>query len=289
MNSIVEKAYAKLNLSLDIRGRHPDGYHEMLMVMQTIDLCDDIKITLNDEGRFTAASNLGFLPADRRNIAAAAAELFLKEAGMEGAGADIVMQKRIPVCAGMGGGSSDAAAVLRALNRLTGAGFSAEKLEAMGLELGSDVPFCVRGGTALASGRGEKLAHAAPLPDCDIVVCKPRFSISTPTLFRLVDGCKLRYHPDTRGLTAALESGSVADVARRMYNVFETVLPRRYVDISAIKSVFMDFGALGTVMTGTGSAVFAIFDNTDTAAQARDALRERYGTAYLAKPVGKVL
>ena len=204
MNEIEVKAYAKLNLSLDVLGKLPGGYHEMKMVMQTASLCDEVHIALRPGGDVTVQSNFGFLPRDGGNIAVKAATAFFAAAGMADAGADITLRKRIPVGAGLGGGSADAAAVLRGLNALCGAKLDADALEALGAQLGSDVPFCIRGGTRLAVGRGEKLLPAPEMPECGIVICKPRFSIRTPELFSKIDSRRSRIHPDTEGLLAAM-------------------------------------------------------------------------------------
>ena len=284
-NSICEKAYAKLNLSLDVLGALPDGYHEMKMVMQSVSLCDDVTVTLNDTGAVTMESNFGFLPCDGRNIAVKAAQCFLEKAGLTAVGAHIRLQKRIPVGAGMAGGSTDAAAVLRALNRLCGTGFSRETLEALGGTLGSDVPFCIAGGTRLATGRGEVLAPLPPMPECALVICKPRFSIKTPELFARIDSRSSRIRPDTEGLIGALEAKDVAGIARRMYNVFEDVLPRHCGEIAVIKSRLLDAGARGAVMTGTGSAVFGIFADAAAAEAAVASLRGQYRECFTARPV----
>ena len=180
MTCINEKAYAKINISLDITGKRPDGYHDMLMVMQTITLCDDITVTLTPGRASRAESNLRFVPCDERNLAVRAANVFFAETGIGNMGAHIKMQKRIPVGAGMAGGSSDAAAVLRALNKLCGAGLDRVRLEQLAAHIGSDVAFCVCGGTQLASGRGELLSPLPSMPECGVVVCKPDFSVSTP-------------------------------------------------------------------------------------------------------------
>lgn len=283
------KAHAKLNLSLDVLGRLDNGYHEMRMLMQSVELCDEVGIRLSDSGSVFLHTNFGFLPRDDRNIAARAAKLFFAETGMEGAGAEIRLKKRIPVGAGLGGGSSDAAAVLRGLNQLTGAGLSRARLEELGGRLGSDVPFCVAGGTQLASGRGDELEDVSPLPDCAIVICKPPFPIQTPYLFSRIDGRRSRIHPDTEGMLAALDGGDLTGVVRRMYNVFEDVLPRNCRAVGEIKSRFLDMGALGTVMSGTGSAVFAVFGDEERAAAARDALRGSYRECFLTRPRGKLL
>ena len=182
-----EKAYAKLNISLDVGAKRDDGYHEMNMVMQTVSLCDELTVAQTDDGRISARSNLRFIPSDDRNLAVKAAKVFQAAAGSEGQGLLLTLKKRIPVGAGMAGGSSDAAAVLRALNRMHGGRFSRTELEALAGQVGSDVAFCVAGGTALAKGRGEILEALPPLPACAIAICKPEFSISTPELFRKLD------------------------------------------------------------------------------------------------------
>ena len=284
MKEIEVKAFAKLNLSLDVLGRLENGYHEMKMVMQTASLCDDVSIRLTQGGEITVQSNFGFLPRDGNNIAAKAARAFFAAADMPGAGAAITLRKRIPVGAGLGGGSADAAAVLRGLNALCPAPLDGAALEALGETLGSDVPFCVRGGTRLAVGRGERLLPAPGMPPCGIVICKPRFSIRTPDLFARIDSRRSRIHPDTDGLLAALAAGDLPGIARRMYNVFEDVLPRKSSEIGTIKHALLDAGALGAVMTGTGSAVFGLFPDPARAQTAADALKERWRDCFAAEP-----
>ena len=184
------KAYAKLNLSLDVLGKRPDGYHDMRMVMQSVTLTDTLRLETGTGQPLRMESNLGFLPADESNLAAAAALRLCEEAGVDHGGLSIKLNKTIPVCAGMAGGSADAAAVLRGLNKLLGLGLSGTRLEEIGALVGSDVPYCVRGTTALAEGRGEILTDLPPLPSCLVVLCKPAFSVSTPELFRTLDGCR---------------------------------------------------------------------------------------------------
>ena len=287
MDEIEVKAWAKLNLSLDVLGKRENGYHEMKTVMQTASLCDDVRIALTGGGAIEVQSNYSFLPKDGGNIAAKAAEAFFRAAGLSGAGARITLRKRIPVGAGLAGGSADAAAVLRGLNALCGAGMDAAELEALGETLGSDVPFCIRGGTRLAVGRGERLLPAPELPACGIVICKPRFSIRTPELFGRIDSRRSRVHPDTEGLLAAMAAGDVRGTAQRMYNVFEDVLPRRCSEIGVIKSALLDLGALGAVMSGTGSAVFGLFPTPEDAGRAAAAMREHYRESFAAQPVGE--
>ncbi|MBR1658738.1 MAG: 4-(cytidine 5'-diphospho)-2-C-methyl-D-erythritol kinase [Oscillospiraceae bacterium] len=288
MDTVYEKAYAKLNLSLDVLGRLPDGYHEMKMVMQSAGLWDDVTLRRNDSGQITLRSSFGFLPTDERNIAVRAARAFFDAAGQDMPGLSIRLDKRIPVGAGLGGGSSDAAAVLRGLNRMFGAPFGVRELEKLGDGLGSDVPFCVAGGTALATGRGEILEPLPPLPDCGIVICKPAFSIRTPDLFARIDSRRNRARPDTAGITAALAEGSAEGVARRMYNVFEDVLPARCGEIAVIRKRLLDAGALGAAMSGTGSAVLGLFRDMDEAEQARAKLKKSYAECFTAPPVGRL-
>ena len=287
MRGIEVKAWAKLNLSLDVLGKLPNGYHEIRTVMQTASLCDEIRIDLNDSGEISIRTNFGFLPKDERNIAAKAAKAFFAAADMRGRGAELTLKKRIPVGAGLGGGSSDAAAVLRGLNELTGTGFSAEQLETLGGTLGSDVPFCIRGGTRLGEGTGDRLLPAPLVPACCFVICKPRFSVRTPELFAMIDSSRSRIHPDTEGLFAAMRAGDATGMARRMYNVFEEVLPRRCSEVGTIKHALLDAGALGAVMSGTGSAVFGVFPDRDSAAAAAQVLGKTYRECFPADPVGE--
>ena len=287
MNTLHEKAWAKLNISLDVAERRADGYHDMTMVMQTVSLCDEAEIAFNDTGRVLAKTNLSFVPGDARNLAVKAALTYLRAAGLEGQGMVITLVKNVPVGAGMGGGSSDAAAVLRALNRHYAA-FLPEQLETLSAEVGSDVPFCVRGGTALATGRGEKLESLPDMPDCDFIICKPDFSVSTPELFRKLDQCSARCHPDTAGIIEALNAGELGSICRRMYNVFEDVDDRRMRTVREIKGRLLDHGALGAVMTGTGSAVFGVFRPGAAPDAAVQELRREYGFCEKARCVGRV-
>jgi len=286
---VTEKAYAKLNISLDVTARRDDGYHDMLMIMQTVSLCDELTITPERDGLVHALTSLPYVPGDRRNLAVRAALKFLELVGDEERGMKIAMRKSIPVGAGMAGGSADAAAVLRALNRAYGAPFTTEELCAAGETVGSDVAFCLRGGTALASGRGEILQPLPPLPPCCFVICKPDFSISTPELFQKLDGAKLCCHPDTEGLLAALKAQDLDALCRRMYNVFEDVPDRRMRTIRAAKGALLDCGALGALMTGTGSAVFGVFRDRKAADTARAALAGEYRFCCTAEAVGSLL
>ena len=280
------QAYAKLNLTLDILGKREDGYHDLRMVMQSITLADTLTLEENQGEGLRVSANLRFLPTGEKNLAAAAALRFWEALGREPEDLDIRIEKRIPVCAGMAGGSSDAAAVLRALNQLAGEPFSPKELARLGERVGSDVPYCVLGGTALAEGRGEVLTPLFPLPRCWVVACKPDFPVSTPELFAQADRVKLRRRPDTAGLVAALEAGDLGGVARRMYNVFEDVLPARlYTRVAEIKNVLIQCGALGANMSGSGPTAFGLFDRLEAAQEARACLVQRYRDTFLCETV----
>ena len=280
------QAFAKLNLTLDILGKREDGYHDLRMVMQSITLADTLTLEENRGEGLRVSANLRFLPTGEKNLAAAAALRFWEALGREPEDLDIRIEKRIPVCAGMAGGSSDAAAVLRALNQRVGEPFSPKELARLGERVGSDVPYCVLGGTALAEGRGEVLTPLAPLPRCWVVACKPDFPISTPELFAQADRVKLRRRPDTAGLVAALEAGDLGGVARRMYNVFEDVLPARlYTRVAEIKNILIQCGALGANMSGSGPTAFGLFDRLEAAQEARACLTQRYRDTFLCETV----
>ena len=279
-------ANAKINLTLDILRKREDGYHDLQMVMQSVTLSDRLTVTPAQGSQGQAASNLRFLPTGGKNLAQMAAAVFRESIGLGGE-VDVDIRKLIPVCGGLAGGSADAAAVLRAMNQLTGAGLSPARLAEIGARVGSDVPFCVLGGTALAEGRGERLTPLSPLPPCHIVICKPPFSVSTPQLFGRVNARKIVRRPDTAGVLAALDAGDLAGVARRMYNVFEDVMePRRYREISSIKAALIDCGALGASMSGSGPSVFGLFDRETDAQTVCAQLRKSYRDVFLCAPAG---
>lgn len=284
MPSTEVRAWAKLNLTLDVLGQRADGYHDLRMVMQSVSLCDTLRLEFGTEGATVRVrSSLSFLPEDGNNLAALAALCYWRATGRPPEELIITLDKRIPVCAGMAGGSSDAAAVLRALNRHYGDGLSREQLAAIGAEVGSDVPYCVWGGTALAEGRGERLTRLPAMPECTVVLCKPPFPISTPELFRQIDGARLRCRPDTRGMIEALGQGSLPGVAQRLYNVFEDVLPpRKREKILEIKDTLLECGALGACMSGTGPTVFGLFSERARGEAAYRRLKEQYAETYLA-------
>lgn len=284
-----EKAWAKLNLSLDILGKRPDGYHDLRMVMQSVLLCDTITLSPNATGEHRLTTDLSFLPRDGSNIALKAVDRFCRETGLQCPGLDIHIQKRIPVCAGMAGGSSDGAAVLRLLRRLYAPEMSREQLEAIGALVGSDVPYCIRGGTALAQGRGEVLEDLAALPPCWFVICKPAFSISTPELFSRVKVKQLRCHPDTPGMIQAMEAQDLEGVARRLYNVFEDVLTRKHAQVFEIKSQLLELGAMASSMTGSGPTVFGMFRDEEKARDAAQVMGRTFPHTFCCMNVGSAV
>lgn len=286
MDEFTIQAPAKLNLTLDVLGRREDGYHDLKMVMQSITLADRLTLRPGRAPGIQVSSSFHFLPTGEKNLAGKAAVCFYQALGRPARDLDISITKHVPVCAGMAGGSSDAAAVLRALNRLEGDPFSPEELAHVGEAVGSDVPYCVLGCTALAQGRGEVLTPLSPLPHCWVVACKPDFPVSTPELFARIDSCRIRRRPDADGLMAALEQGDLMEVARRMYNVFEDVLPERQLArVADIKNTLIQQGALGANMSGTGPTAFGLFSSRSQAQAAYDVLKQRYQEVFLAETV----
>ena len=265
MSGVTVKARAKLNLSLDVLGKRADGFHDLRMVMQSCSLADEVTVEPAAAGDYLAQTNRSYIPTGDKNVAVKAARAYYAALGREG-GAHIKITKRIPVCAGLGGGSSDAA------------------LHSGALAAGSDVPFCLMGGTALAEGRGEILTPLPPLPETQVVICMPSFNCSTPELFARIDARKSRCRPDTAGLVAAIEAGDVMGAARRLYNVFEDALDRRAaLAVSSLKLCLLDNGALGAAMGGSGSAVFGLFPDAESARRARDAARSIAREVFIAK------
>ena len=284
MPTITVEAPAKLNLTLDVLGKREDGYHEMRMVMQSVSLTDIITLERESGEGMELSTNLGFLPVDGRNLAVVAAREFEAATGEKLGHLRIHIQKRIPVCAGTAGGSSDAAAVLRGLNQMTGQGMTLPELAEVGKRVGSDVPYCVLGGTALAEGRGEKITILPSIPACWMVLAKPGFSISTPTLFSQFDEKKTRCHPDTEGMLEALRHGELGGVARRLFNVFEEVLPSRKRDrVEELKRLLLDHGAMGACMTGTGPTVFGLFEREEVAKAACKEMKIHCREVFLTK------
>lgn len=285
MTTLYEAAYAKLNLTLDVLGKREDGYHDLQSVMQTISIRDDIEIDVGTGKPWRLLCSDETLPTDERNLAWKAADAFCRTMNRDPDGLEIRIVKRIPSGAGMGGGSADAAAVLRALNRHYGEPLSVLALAELGAQVGSDVPFCVLGGTAMVEGRGERLRKLPNMPDCIFVVCKPDFSVSTPELYQKIDRVAIPQRPDNRAMETALLAGDLGAVAENLCNVFDPVVTSEHLELNYIKSICHSYGALNQQMTGSGSAVFAILPNFEYAAVVCNMLKDNYPKVFIAKPV----
>ena len=285
MTTLYEGAFAKLNLTLDVLGKREDGYHDLQSVMQTISVRDDIEIDVGTGKPWSLECDKPEIPTDERNLAWKAAKVYCDALGKEPDGITIRITKRIPSGAGMGGGSADAAAVLRALNRHYGAPLSLMALAELGAQVGSDVPFCVLCGTAMVEGRGERLRKLPDMPDCVFVVCKPDFSISTPELYQKIAECAIPKHPDNRAMESALLAGDLGKVAEQIYNVFDPVVTQDHLELNYIKSIMNSYGSLAQQMTGSGSAVFAIMPSFEFAAVVCNMLKDNYPNVFIAKPV----
>ena len=285
MTTLYEGAFAKLNLTLDVLDKRPDGYHDIKSVMQTISIRDDIEIDVGTGKPWCLKCDKEGIPTDERNLAWKAARVFLDAAKKDPDGLEIRITKRIPSGAGLGGGSADAAAVLRALNRHYGEPFSIGALAELGGLVGSDVPFCTICGTAMAEGRGDKLRKLPDMPDCVFVVCKPDFSISTPELYRKLDEKQIAKRPDNRAMESALIAGDIGKIAENLCNVFDPVVTEEHLELNYIKSIFNSYGSVGQQMTGSGSAVFAIVTEFEFAAVICSMLKENYPEVFIAKPV----
>lgn len=278
-------AFAKLNLYLGIHGLREDGYHELETVFQSIALQDLVAIAVHDRGGISLRCNKAYLPTDEKNLAYKAALAFFRAAGLENPGLHINIKKVIPVGAGMAGGSTDAACVLRLLNRAFGAPLSPQRLAEVALTLGADVPFCLWGGTALAGGVGEKLKPLAAMPPCTIVVAKPHFSVSTKAAFGLYDQRPRENCPSSEGMVAALAGGDLPAIGRNLYNSLEKPVGGKHPRILQLVERLENAGALGARMTGSGSAVFGLFDDPDKAQKAARSLRLLCREVYITAPL----
>ena len=266
------KAYAKINLGLDVLRRREDGYHEVCMVMQTIHLYDRLDIVKNQSGQITMETNLAFLPTNENNLVYKAAKLLCDEFGIKD-GIHVNLQKRIPVAAGMAGGSTDAAAVLYGVNKIFDLGLTTKQLMERGVKIGADVPYCIMRGTALAEGIGEKLTQLPPMVKCPILIAKPAINVSTKFVY---ENLKLDTvtHPDMKQLVADIEAKDLHGIAAHMGNVLESVTIPAYPIIADIKEHMMNHGAVGAMMSGSGPTVFGLFEDEKTAETAYEAIRK---------------
>lgn len=286
--TVTRKAYAKINLSLDVIGHRNDGYHMVRMIMQTVDLHDTLTFGLNNSGTISISSSENRLTTGKDNLIWKVCELIRQKAGISD-GIDIVLDKKIPMAAGMAGGSADAAAAFRGMNELFDLKMSDREMCEMAVELGADIPFCILGGTALSEGIGEILTPLPEMPDCTILICKPQIDVSTAWVYKELDSVSIKEHPDTDSLVDAINTGSLGKICSNMKNVLEPVTGCKYREIGQIEDIMMQNGALNSMMSGSGPTVFGVYDNRTKAEEAYESLDQKgYGQQlYISAPVGR--
>ena len=283
---ITRKAYAKINLGLDVIGKRDDGYHLVKMIMQNVDIYDTLTFEENASGEITLRANSETIPTDGSNLICKVANQLKEEFGVK-AGADITLEKRIPVAAGMAGGSTDGAAAYLALNELWGLGLSKEGLCKRAVKLGADIPYCIIGGTALSEGIGEELTALKDAPEFYLVVAKPAIAVSTGWVYTELDSHEIERHPDIDGIRAAIESGDVKGMCDKIHNVLEPVTTGKYSVIKDIEKLLEENGAYRAFMTGSGPTVFAVYEREEDARKGYEAVKES-GLApelFLTKPI----
>lgn len=275
MDYISVKARAKINLTLDVTGKRPDGYHELKMIMQTVELYDKVFIKKIEKPVIKIKTNLEWLPTDNRNLAYKAAEVIKERYDIPG-GVFIELKKTIPVAAGLAGGSADCAAVLYAMNILYNLKIKRDELAVIALELGSDVPYCLMRGTALAEGRGEILTRLPVCPEAWIVLAKPAVGMSTAAVYKAIDAIDGYAHPDTEGMIDAIKKSDINAVASKLSNVLENASIPMCPMIGDIKKMLSDMGAVGVLMSGSGPTAYGIFKDKETAQKAADNVKKTF-------------
>lgn len=268
------KAYGKINLGLDVLRRREDGYHDVRMIMQTVGIFDRVDLIWKEEPGIQVETNLYYLPTNENNLVYKAAKLLMDEFQVQ-EGLLIRLRKFIPVAAGMAGGSSDAAAVLFGVNKMFRLGLTTEELMERGVKIGADVPYCILRGTALSEGIGEVLTGLSPVPQCQVLVAKPGINVSTKFVYENLHANDLRpeQHPDIDGMIRAIKAQDLQGIADKLGNVLETVTVKEYPVIQEIKDKMLEFGAIGSLMSGSGPTVFGLFTNPKAAQQAYEELR----------------
>ena len=285
MNRLTLNANAKINLGLDVIGRLPNGYHEVKMIMQSVGICDELTFEKQSSG-ITVTTDSGELPTDENNLIYKAAKLLLDSCERK-EGVRIHLTKRIPIAAGMAGGSTDAAATLQAVNQLFDLGKTTEELMELGVKIGADVPYCILGGTALAEGIGERLTALPPMPDCYLLVAKPGINVSTKYVYTTLDAAPILSHPDIDGMVNAIYAGDLTGITQRLGNVLEAVTITAHPIIIDIKEKFLELGSDGVLMSGSGPTVFGIFSDPTAAEKAYESMKQSSlaGQVFLTTPV----
>lgn len=274
MEQITKKAYAKINLGLDVLRRREDGYHEVKMIMQTVDIFDTLHFCKKEAPGISLRTDHSELSAGEDNLICKAAKKLLEEAGIQ-QGIEITLQKRIPIAAGMAGGSADAAAALTGINELFALDWPLERLQAVGVTLGADIPYCLMGGTALSEGIGEILTRLPAPPPCILVAAKPDISVSTKFVYENLHADTLKEHPDIDGMIEALREGSLSGITDRLGNVLETVTVKEFPVIETIKEEMKKAGAENALMSGSGPTVFGIYTAKEKAEKAAEQIRQQ--------------
>ena len=274
------KANAKINLSLDVTGVRENGYHDVRMIMQSIELCDYLDIEVNNSGRIELTCSNPEIECDKSNLIYKAADKLINKAVDEeiidkNTGVTISLQKNIPIAAGLAGGSTDAAATLVGLNEELGLGYSSSELRGLGVTLGADIPFCIEGGTYLSEGIGEVLSKLKDAPDCFIVLVKPDINVSTKFVYDNLILNEETVHPDVDAMLDAIETGSIKRVADCLDNLLATVTEKEYPIIIDIKNILKENGALNAIMSGSGPTVFGLFDDEEKAKEALSILESK--------------
>ncbi len=277
------KAYGKINISLDVVGKRQDGYHLLKMIMQSVDLYDSISFEKSDKG-IKLTCNKPYIPTDEKNLVYKAAKLFMDTYDIS-EGINIYLKKNIPVAAGMAGGSTDAAAVFKALREVFKIHVDDTELMNLGVQIGADVPYCIMGGTALCEGIGDIITPLAPFKDHILVLVKPNFGVSTKEVYKNLDISKIFKHPDTEALIKAMEAENLYEVCSGMKNLLENVTLRKYPVLKRIKEDMVKMGAIGSMMSGSGPTIFAFFEDMLKAQRCYDKFKTQYKEVYITRTI----
>lgn len=282
MNSVRLKARAKINISLDVLGKRENGYHELEMIMQTINLYDKINMKKMDKDKIIIKTNVPFLPIDDRNLVYKIIQ-YMKEVYAIKQGVYVDLFKVIPISAGLAGGSTDGATTIQGMNDLFDLDLSLEEMLTIGKKFGTDIPYCLVGGTAIATGLGDEITYLDDFPDCFIVVVKPVFSMSTQYVYKNLDLNNITKHPDNELIIKAIQAGNLSDIANNLCNVLETVTTKQHPEINEFKKNMRKLGALGALMSGSGSCVYGLFKDEDLADEACIELRKHKSIKFAYK------